>query len=309
MTAHANRMSDNRIVEKMRFTRKLLWIITGVTVHQHPSSTFLWFDYTGSGGSCIMKLDDNQLKRYSRHIILSDCGVKGQEKITDVRVLVVGAGGLGSPVLLYLAAAGVGTIGIIDPDVVELTNLQRQIVHFTKDLDVPKVDSAKEKITQINPHIRVNTYRQPATSDNIAAIIKEYDFIVDGTDNFPAKFLINDACVLAGKPFSHAGIMGFDGQMMTVIPGESACYRCVFNEPPPPDAVPSSSQAGVLGAVAGVLGTLQAVEVLKFIIGKGDLLTNRLMIFNGLKMKFRNVSIKKRADCPVCGDNPTITTL
>lgn len=256
-----------------------------------------------------MKLNDNQLKRYSRHIILSDCGVKGQEKIADAKVLVVGAGGLGSPVLLYLAAAGVGTMGIIDPDVVELTNLQRQIVHFTKDLDMSKVDSAKEKITQINPDIRVNTYREPATTDNIAGIIKEYDFIVDGTDNFPAKFLINDACVFADKPFSHAGVMGFDGQMMTVIPGESACYRCVFSEPPPPDAVPNPGRTGVLGTIAGVLGTLQATEVLKFIIGKGDLLTNRLLIFNGLKMKFRNVSIKKRSDCPVCGDNPTITTL
>ena len=256
-----------------------------------------------------MKLNDNQLKRYSRHIMLFECGIKGQEKIADARVLVVGAGGLGSPALLYLAAAGVGVIGIMDPDVVDLSNLQRQVIHFTKDIDTSKVDSAKEKITQINPDIRVITYREPATADNILGIIKEYDFIIDGTDNFPAKFLINDACVFAGKPFSHAGIIKFDGQMMTVVPGKSACYRCVFNKPPPPGAVPSSSHAGVLGAIAGVLGTLQATEALKFIINKGDLLTNRLMIFDGLKMKFRNVRIKKRADCPVCGDNPTITTL
>ncbi len=251
-----------------------------------------------------MKLNDNQLKRYSRNIMLSECGIKGQEKIADARVLVVGAGGLGSPALLYLAAAGVGVIGIMDPDVVDLSNLQRQVIHFIKDIDTLKVDSAKEKIAQINPDIRVNTYREPATADNILGIIKEYDFIIDGTDNFPAKFLINDACVFAGKPFSHAGIIKFDGQMMTVVPGRSACYRCVFNKPPPPGAVPSYSHAGVLGAIAGVLGTLQAMEALKFIINKGDLLTNRLMIFDGLKMKFRNVRIKKRADCPVCGDNP-----
>ncbi|NOY69913.1 MAG: molybdopterin-synthase adenylyltransferase MoeB [Deltaproteobacteria bacterium] len=256
-----------------------------------------------------MEFTDEQIQRYSRHLILDHVGVEGQEKISEAKVLVIGAGGLGSPVLLYLAAAGVGTIGIVDSDVVDLTNLQRQVIHFTDDVDLPKVTSAEEKINKINPDIRVITHHEFVNSKNIAGIIENYDFIVDGTDNFPVKFLINDACVLAKKPFSHAGILRFDGQIMTVVPGESACYRCVFPEPPPPDLVPTCSQAGVLGALAGIFGTLQASEVLKYIIGIGDLLTNRLLICNALKMSFREVKLKKRAKCPICGENPSITTL
>lgn len=256
-----------------------------------------------------MEFTDEQIQRYSRHLILDHVGVEGQEKISEAKVLVIGAGGLGSPVLLYLAAAGVGTIGIVDSDVVDLTNLQRQVIHFTDDVDLPKVTSAEEKINKINPDIRVITHHEFMNSENIAKIIEDYDFIVDGTDNFPVKFLINDACVLAGKPFSHAGILRFDGQIMTVVPGESACFRCVFPEPPPPDLVPTCSQAGVLGALAGIFGTLQASEVLKYIIGIGDLLTNRLLICNALKMSFREVKLKKRANCPICGENPRITTL
>ncbi len=256
-----------------------------------------------------MNLNNEQLKRYSRHIVMDTVGVEGQQKIAESKILVIGAGGLGSAVLLYLSAAGVGNIGIADADVVDLTNLQRQVIHFTPDLDKPKVESAKEKITKLNPNVTVTTHHEFIDPNNILEIIKNYDFVVDGTDNFFAKFLINDACVIAGIPFSHAGVLRFDGQMMTVIPGKSACYRCVFTEPPPPDTVPSGSQAGILGAVAGVLGTLQATEILKHIIGNGDLLTNRLMIFDALGMEFRNIQIKKRNTCQVCGDNPTITSL
>jgi molybdopterin/thiamine biosynthesis adenylyltransferase len=256
-----------------------------------------------------MELNEEQILRYSRHIILSEVGVEGQQKFSEAKVLVIGVGGLGSPALLYLAAAGIGTIGIVDGDVVDLTNLQRQVIHFTDDVDKAKVESAKEKIQKLNPNVHVITYFRIVDSSNILDIIKDFDFIIDGTDNFPAKFLINDACVLSNKPFSHAGILKFDGQMMTIVPGESACFRCVFPEPPPPDAVPTCSQAGVLGAMAGVFGTLQATEVLKFFNGKGDLLTNRLLIFDALKSNFRTVLVKKRKSCPVCGENPQITTL
>ncbi len=256
-----------------------------------------------------MNLTDEQIERYSRHIILSDVGVEGQEKISEAKILVIGAGGLGAPILMYLASAGVGTLGVADGDVVDLTNLQRQVIYVTADVGNAKVETARERIQLMNPDVTVVTHGAMADSSNILEIISEYDFIVDGTDNFPAKFLINDACVMAGKSFSHAGILRFQGQTMTVIPGETACYRCVFPEPPPPDAVPSCSQAGVLGALAGVFGTLQATEVLKYIIGKGNLLTNRLMMFDALEMEFRNVKIKQRKNCPVCGDDRRIKTL
>lgn len=255
-----------------------------------------------------MNFTDEQLERYSRHIILKDIGIEGQEKIMEGTVLIIGTGGLGAPAALYLAAAGVGTIGLVDGDVVDLSNLQRQVIHFTPDLNKPKVISAQEKINQINPEVKVVTYNERVFSHNIQAIIKDYDFVIDGTDNFPAKFLINDACVMYKKPFSHGGILRFDGQAMTHVPG-TACYRCVFTAPPPKNAVPSCSQAGVLGAVAGMLGTIQAAEAVKFLIGKGKLLINRLLIFNALDMKFREVVIRKNATCPVCGDAPTITEL
>lgn len=255
-----------------------------------------------------MDFTEQQIERYSRHIILSDVGVEGQEKILKGKVLIVGAGGLGSPAALYLAAAGVGTIGIIDGDVVDMTNLQRQIIHFTADLKKAKVVSAKEKINQLNPDVNVITYQELLTKDNIKNIISEYDFILDGTDNFPAKFLINDACVLEGKPFSHGGILRFDGQTMTFTPG-NACYRCVFDSPPPTNAVPTCSQAGVLGSIAGMLGTIQATEVLKFFIGKGNLLTNRMLIFDALSMEFRTVTLNKNPDCRICGSEPKIKNL
>jgi molybdopterin/thiamine biosynthesis adenylyltransferase len=256
----------------------------------------------------MVDFTEEQINRYSRHILLQDVGVEGQEKISNGKVLVVGAGGLGAPVALYLAAAGVGTIGVVDGDAVDLSNLQRQIIHFTQDVNKPKVLSAKEKINQLNPDVKVVTYQTLFVADNASDIIKDYDFIVDGTDNFPVKFLINDACVMAGKPFSHGGILRFDGQTFTHTPG-TACYRCFFNSPPPPNAVPTCSQAGVLGAIAGMLGTIQAAEVLKYLTGVGELLTNRLLSFNAKTMEFRTVKIRRSEKCPVCGAHPIITTL
>jgi molybdopterin/thiamine biosynthesis adenylyltransferase len=255
-----------------------------------------------------MDFTEEQITRYSRHILLQDVGVEGQEKINGGKVLIVGVGGLGAPVAFYLAAAGVGTIGIIDGDVVDLSNLQRQIIHFTQDVNKLKVLSAKEKIHQLNPDVRVITYPTLFVADNALDIIKDYDFIVDGTDNFPVKFLINDACVIAGKPFSHGGILRFDGQTFTHTPG-TACYRCLFHSPPPPDAVPTCSQAGVLGAIAGMLGTIQAAETLKYLTGVGELLTNRLLSFNAKTMEFRTVKTRRTDKCPVCGAHPTVIQL
>ena len=251
---------------------------------------------------------EEELLRYSRHILLKDVGVEGQEKIRNGKVLVVGAGGLGAPVALYLAAAGVGTIGIVDGDVVDLSNLQRQVIHFTGDVGHPKVESARDKMLAINPNVKVNTIREFLISDNALDIIKDYDFIVDGTDNFPVKFLINDACVMAGKPFSHGGILRFEGQTFTHLPG-TACYRCLFKSPPPANAVPTCSQAGVLGAIAGMLGTIQAAETLKYLTGVGELLTNKLLTFNAKTMDFRKINTRRQASCAICGDNPTITEL
>jgi len=256
----------------------------------------------------MIDFNEEQIQRYSRHILLKDIGVEGQIKLLEAKVLIVGAGGLGAPIAMYLAAAGVGTIGIIDGDVVDITNLQRQIIHFTKDVHVAKVESAKEKMLAINPDITVNAYLDLLTKDNIMEIISGYDFIIDGTDNFPTKFLINDACVMAGKAYSHGGILRFDGQTMTHTPG-NACYRCLFKSPPPQGLVPTCSQAGVLGSIAGMLGTIQATEALKYITGVGNLLSNRFLNFNALNMEFRNIPFKKNPHCPVCGDHPTITEL
>lgn len=257
----------------------------------------------------MIDFTEAQLERYSRHIILQDIGIEGQAKINAAKVLIIGAGGLGAPAALYLAAAGVGTIGIADADRVDLSNLQRQVIHFTGDIGRPKVESAAEKMRAINPEIKITTYYEFLQAANISQIITDYDFVIDGTDNFAAKFLINDACVMAGKPFSHGGILRFDGQTMTVVPGKSACYRCVFPAPPPPGAVPTCSQAGVLGAVAGILGTIQATEALKFATGVGTLLTNALLIFDAKVMSFRKVDIRRNKNCPLCSEKPTITSL
>lgn len=252
-------------------------------------------------------LNEEQIQRYSRHILLKDVGGKGQLKLLNGKVLIIGAGGLGAPVALYLTAAGIGTIGIADADVVDVTNLQRQVIHFTPDVGKPKVESAAEKIRAINPDVTVKTYQEWVSAANIAGLIAEYDFIIDGTDNFAAKFLINDACVLGGKPYSHGGILQFDGQTMTVRPGESACYRCVFPTPPPKDVIPTCSQAGVIGVLPAVIGSLQATEAIKYLLGKGKLLTNRLMTYNALEMEFREIPLRRNPRCPVCGENPTIT--
>ncbi len=252
---------------------------------------------------------DDQIERYSRHIILKEVGGKGQQRLLGGRVLIIGAGGLGSPAALYLAAAGVGTIGIADADVVDLSNLQRQIIHHTSDVGRPKVHSARERINAINPDVTVNTYHTWLNAGNIAGIIREYDFVIDGTDNFAAKFLINDACVLEGKPYSHGGILQFLGQTMTVKPAESACYRCLVQSPPPPGAIPTCAEAGVIGVLPGVIGTLQATEAVKFLLGVGTLLADRMLIYDALEGDFTKVEITRNPDCPVCGDKPTISEL
>lgn len=257
-----------------------------------------------------MEFTNEQLERYSRHIILKEFGEKGQKKLLNAKILIIGAGGLGSPAAMYLAAAGVGTIGIADADEVDLSNLQRQIIHATDDIGRAKVQSAKETMNKINPDVTVNTYHIFITSENIMDLIKDYDFIIDSTDNFSAKFLINDACVMAKKPFSHAGIIGFKGQLMTYVPGEGPCYRCVFKNPPPKGAVPTCKQTGIIGAMCGVIGSLQAMEAIKYILGAGELLTGYLLTYDALKMEFRKVKLPKdNSDCAVCGEHPTITEL
>jgi len=256
-----------------------------------------------------MSLNDEQIERYSRQIILPELGGVGQEKLLAGRVLVVGAGGLGSPVCLYLAAAGVGTIGLMDGDRVDISNLQRQIVHFTSDIGRPKVESAKEKLVKLNPDANVVTYNERLTADNALDILRQYDFVVDGTDSFASKFLIADACHFAGVPYSHAGILGFSGQTITVKPGATACYRCIFREPPPAGAVPTCSQAGVIGAVAGVMGVLQANEAIKFLSGAGTPLYDKLLVFDALQSSFRTVQVARSRTCPLCGDNPEIKEL
>ena len=257
-----------------------------------------------------MAFTNEQMERYSRHIILKEIGVKGQKKLLNASVLIIGAGGLGAPAALYLAAAGVGTIGIADADVVDLSNLQRQVIHTTNDIGKKKVESAAETMRQINPDVTVRTYHEYVNSSNILELIKDYDFILDGTDNFPAKFLINDACVMAGKPFSHAGIIRFKGQLTTVIPGESPCYRCIFRDPPPKDAVPTCKQAGVIGAMGGVIGSLQAMEAIKYITGAGELLAGYLLTYDALTMQLRKIKLPPRGEgCAVCADEPSITEL
>ncbi len=256
-----------------------------------------------------MSYSEDWIERYSRHIILAEVGGEGQQKIGKAKVVVLGAGGLGSPAALYLAAAGVGELGIVDNDEVDLSNLQRQVLHHTTDIGRPKIDSASEKLSAINPDIKIKTYKTFVNSTNIMDIISDYDIIVDGTDNFPTRFLVNDAAVMAKKPLVHGAILRFDGQAFTVLPHEGPCYRCIFREPPPPGSVPNCSQAGILGAVAGIIGTIQATEVLKLIIDKGKVLSGRLLILDALDMTFRETRIRKDPDCPICGKNPTITEL
>lgn len=257
-----------------------------------------------------MAFTNEQLERYARHIILKELGVKGQKKLLNGKVLIIGAGGLGAPAAMYLAAAGVGTIGIVDADEVDLSNLQRQIIHATCDIGKAKVQSAKETMEAMNPDVTVNAYREFVTSENIMELIADYDFIIDGTDNFPAKFLINDACVFAKKPYSHAGIIRFKGQLMTYVPGHGPCYRCVFKNPPPKNAIPTCKEAGVVGAMGGVIGSLQAMEAIKYLTGVGEMLTGTLLTYDALTMDFRKIRLPAdTSGCSLCGSHPTITEL
>ncbi len=250
-----------------------------------------------------------QSQRYLRNIKLAEVGEKGQKQLLNAKVLIIGAGGLGSPAALYLAAAGVGTLGIVDADEVDLSNLQRQILHSTSDVGRAKVNSAKEKMEKLNPDVKVNVYPLFLDASNIEDVIAEYDFVIDATDNFSSKFLINDACVLLKKPFSHAGVVGFKGQLMTYVPGQGPCYRCIFKDPPP-SSTPNTARNGVMGATVGVIGCLQAMEAIKYIIGKGELLTAKLLIYDAIQTEFRMVKLPKYVrDCRICGDNPTIFTL
>ena len=249
-----------------------------------------------------MELTRSQVVRFSRQIRLPEIGIKGQEKLAGSSVFIIGAGGLGSPAAMYLAAAGVGRIGIADADAVDLSNLQRQILHSEADLDRPKVASAAETLSGINSEVEIVTFEGKVTEENIAELIADYDIVLDCTDNFASKFAINDGCVKARKPFVHAGIAGFTGQLMTVIPGETTCYRCIFEEPPEEGEGLTCSEAGVLGAVAGTIGTLQALEAIKYLTGAGELLTGKMLTFDGLTMKFRTVPFpNRRKGCEACG--------
>ena len=249
-----------------------------------------------------------QVSRYSRHIIMPQVGSVGQSKLLDAKVLMVGAGGLGSPITIYLTLAGVGTVGLVDFDDVDVTNLQRQILHFNDDIGRPKVESAVETLKAYNPDTTVNIHEEPISSVNAMEIMKDYDVIVNGADNFPTRYLVNDAAYLSGKTLVDGSILLFDGQATTYIPGQG-CYRCLFPTPPPPGEVPSCAEAGVLGMLPGMVGTIQATEVVKQILGVGDSLSGRLLLIDALSMEFRTVKIRRNPQCPLCGDEPTVTEL
>ncbi len=263
------------------------------------------------------QLTEAQRDRYSRHILLPEVGELGQTKLLKSKVLLLGAGGLGSPAALYLAAAGVGTLGLVDADVVDASNLQRQIIHATSRVGTPKVESAAKTIAELNPDVKVVGHRERLTSANVERLFADYEIIVDGTDNFPTRYLVNDASVWMGKPVVHGSIFRFDGQATTFLPAKAAakygreagpCYRCLYPEPPPAHLAPSCQEAGVLGILCGIIGTIQATEAIKLILGKGDTLAGRLMTYDSLKMKFRELKLRRDKDCPVCGDHPTITS-
>ena len=249
-----------------------------------------------------------QVQRYSRHIIMPQVGSMGQRKLLEAKVLIIGAGGLGSPVAIYLTLAGVGTIGIVDFDTVDVTNLQRQILHHDDDVGRSKVESATETLLSYNPDVKVVAHEEPLTSENALQIIADYDVIVNGADNFPARYLVNDAAYLSGKPLVDGSILIFDGQATVFLPGKG-CYRCLFPEPPPPGEVPSCAEAGVLGMLPGLVGSIQATETVKLIMGIGESLAGRLLLIDALDMEVRSVKLRRNPDCPLCGDNPTVTEL
>ena len=257
-----------------------------------------------------VELSNEEISRYSRHLILPEVGMAGQKKLKATSVLCIGTGGLGSPITMYLAAAGIGKIGIVDFDVVDFSNLQRQIAHGTADVGRPKVDSGKETINSINPEVEVVVHETRLSADNVMEIMAPYDIVVDGTDNFPPRYLTNDACVLLKKPNVYGSIFRFEGQASVFAPELGGpCYRCLYPEPPPPGMVPSCAEGGVLGVLPGIVGCIQATEILKLALGKGSPLVNRLLLFNALDMKFRELKLRRDPKCPICGDNPTITEL
>jgi len=269
-----------------------------------------------AGGSALVEdsqqeveLDRDEILRYSRHLIMPEVALEGQKKLKAAKVLCIGAGGLGSPLIMYLAAAGVGRLGIVDFDVVDFTNLQRQIIHSTSNVGRPKLNSAKERIAEINPYVEVKTYETALTSENALDILSEYDIVIDGTDNFPTRYLVNDACVLLGKTNVYGSIFRFEGQATVFDAKRGPCYRCLYPEPPPPGLVPSCAEGGVLGVLPGVIGVIQSIETVKLILGNGEPLIGRLLLFDALKMKFRELKLRKNPDCPICGENPTIREL
>jgi len=254
-------------------------------------------------------LSNDEILRYSRHLIMPEVGMEGQQKLKAAKVLCIGAGGLGSPLTLYLTAAGVGTLGIVDFDVVDYTNLQRQIIHTTDDVGRKKLDSAAEKLKAINPFLNLRTFEMKLTSANALELFREFDIVADGTDNFPTRYLVNDACVLTGKPNVYGSIFRFEGQASVFATEDGPCYRCLYPEPPPPGLVPSCAEGGVLGILPGLVGVIQATETIKLILGAGESLAGRLLLVDSLAMKFRELKLRKNPDCPVCGKNPTITKL
>ena len=266
------------------------------------------FDLIGNRAAAV-KLSTAEIGRYARHLIMPEVAMGGQARLKAARVLCIGAGGLGSPLTLYLAAAGIGTIGLVDFDVVDLSNLQRQILHTTADVGRPKIDSAEAKLKALNPDLVVNRYEFPINSDNALDLFAGYDVIVDGTDNFPTRYLVNDACVLLGKPNVYGSIFRFDGQASVFFPPHGPCYRCLYPEPPPPDLVPNCAEGGVLGILPGAIGVIQATETVKLILGTGRPLIGRLMLYDALDMTFREMKVRKNPKCPICGPEPTITHL
>ena len=257
----------------------------------------------------MIEFTDEQIERYSRHIILPEVGGSGQQKMLEARVLLLGAGGLGSPAAYYLAAAGIGNLGIVDFDQVDLSNLQRQIIHSTERIGMLKTESAKKTIQALNPDVNVTLYNEKMDSSNIMSLIKDYDYVVDGSDNFPTRYLVNDACVMKNKTLIHGSIYRFEGQVTVFKPGDGPCYRCLYPEPPPPGMVPNCQEGGVLGVLAGVIGNLQVVEVLKLILGIGKPLVGKLLIYDALNTEFRNLRLRRDVNCPMCGEKPTINEL